>query len=124
MRGTAPVAYKQTDPQYKLRLPAELKAAIEASAAENNRTINADIIWHLQFSLGYHALGRGAEEFNLSTGRTVQEFEERLDKIEAQKESLVVKILGEIGEAVEAAVARGVERALDRREDRAQLKRK
>jgi len=38
---------KQTDPQMKLRFPPELKAQIEASAKENNRSMNAEIVEQL-----------------------------------------------------------------------------
>jgi len=41
---------KQTDPQMKLRFPPELKAQIEASAKENNRSMNAEIVARLQES--------------------------------------------------------------------------
>ena len=40
----------QTDPQYKLRLPADLKLRIEAAARENNRSMNAEIIQRLEYS--------------------------------------------------------------------------
>lgn len=39
---------KQTDPQFKLRLTAELKREIEAAASENNRSMNAEIIARLE----------------------------------------------------------------------------
>ncbi|MGD9773858.1 Arc family DNA-binding protein [Diaphorobacter sp.] len=35
------------DPQMKIRLPAELKACIEAAAATNRRTLNAEIVARL-----------------------------------------------------------------------------
>ena len=41
---------KQTDPQFKLRLTPELKREIDASAAKNNRSINAEIIHRLELS--------------------------------------------------------------------------
>lgn len=41
---------KQTDPQMKLRFPPELKTQIEASAKENNRSMNAEIVARLQES--------------------------------------------------------------------------
>lgn len=39
---------RQDDPQFKLRLPASVKAEVEASAAANNRTINAEIVHRLE----------------------------------------------------------------------------
>jgi len=41
---------KQTDPQFKLRLPPELKVRIDQSAAENHRSINAEIVARLENS--------------------------------------------------------------------------
>ncbi len=38
----------QTDPQFKLRLPASLKQAIETAAAANNRSMNAEIVRRLE----------------------------------------------------------------------------
>lgn len=43
--------YHQTDPQYKLRWPLELKEKIAQSAKEHNRSMNADIVARLQDSL-------------------------------------------------------------------------
>ncbi|KTT24262.1 hypothetical protein SB14R_10480 [Pseudomonas oryzihabitans] len=37
----------QTDPQYKLRLPAELKHSIEVAAGNNHRSMNAEIVARL-----------------------------------------------------------------------------
>lgn len=39
---------KQTDPQFKLRLPASLKEQIEQAAAESNRSMNAEIVRRLE----------------------------------------------------------------------------
>ena len=41
---------KQTDPQYKLRLPVELKNAIEIASEASNQTMNAEIVARLQRS--------------------------------------------------------------------------
>lgn len=38
----------QTDPQFKLRYPADLKARIEKSAKSNNRSMNAEIVAALE----------------------------------------------------------------------------
>lgn len=43
-------APKQTDPQFKLRLPPELKAKIEAVASDNNRSMNAEMLVRLEAS--------------------------------------------------------------------------
>ena len=42
---------KQTDPQYKLRLPQELKDQIETAAKQSGRSMNAEIVARLQASL-------------------------------------------------------------------------
>ncbi|RWL19752.1 MAG: Arc family DNA-binding protein [Mesorhizobium sp.] len=39
---------KQTDPQFKLRLPSALKDRIDAAAIANNRSINAEIVATLE----------------------------------------------------------------------------
>jgi hypothetical protein len=44
------MAAKQTDPQYKLRIPADLKERIERSAEQSNRSINAEILSVLHFA--------------------------------------------------------------------------
>lgn len=42
--------FKQTDPQYKMRLPPELKERIAESAKAHNRSMNADIVARLEKS--------------------------------------------------------------------------
>jgi hypothetical protein len=44
------MADERTDPQYKLRLPAELKARIETAAKAANRSMNAEIVSRLEES--------------------------------------------------------------------------
>ncbi|MBF0186581.1 MAG: Arc family DNA-binding protein [Magnetococcales bacterium] len=41
----------RTDPQFKLRLPPELKQKIEQAAHENNRSMNAEMISRLESTL-------------------------------------------------------------------------
>lgn len=41
---------KQDDPQFKLRLPIELKIGIEGGARESGRSLNAEIVSRLQKS--------------------------------------------------------------------------
>ena len=41
---------KQTDPQYKLRLPNELKDRVESAAKESGRSMNAEIVSRLEAS--------------------------------------------------------------------------
>ncbi len=42
--------YHQTDPQYKLRWPEELRQKVAQSAKEHNRSMNADIVARLEES--------------------------------------------------------------------------
>lgn len=43
------------DAQMKIRLPAELKASIEAAAAANARTLNSEVVSRLQATFAVHA---------------------------------------------------------------------
>lgn len=49
--------YHQTDPQYKLRWPLELKEKIAQSAKEHNRSINAEICTRLENSFAVEEEG-------------------------------------------------------------------
>ncbi|GAC1376257.1 MAG: hypothetical protein NVS3B3_15300 [Aquirhabdus sp.] len=78
----------QTDPQYKLRLPLELKKQIEVSAKDNNRSINADIVARLNdsFLLGSrtsHETIVALEALLLSSGRSARrtEVSQRLEQL-------------------------------------------
>lgn len=53
-------------PHFKIRLPAELKAKLEQSAADHGRSVTADILWRLEqsFRMGQHK-GEMAELFTL-----------------------------------------------------------
>ena len=42
-------------PQFKLRLPPELRARINEAAAGNHRSVNAEIVARIQQSFGYGA---------------------------------------------------------------------
>lgn len=48
--GMAP---KQTDPQFKLRLPPDIKEALEEAARRNNRSMSAEIVARLAESIRY-----------------------------------------------------------------------
>lgn len=61
-----PVSRK--DPQIKLRVPADLKATLERSAAENNRTLNGELV---------HRLTQAMDK------------ESRLDRVLAQLEGVI-----------------------------------
>lgn len=47
------MAPKQTDPQFKLRLPPDIKEMLDASAARNNRSVSAEILARLADSFQY-----------------------------------------------------------------------
>lgn len=69
---------KQTDPQFKLRLPFALKEKIEAAASQNNRSINAEMVDRLETSFeGPVVLPRGlarrVEVYAASQGRTLSD---------------------------------------------------
>nr|WP_082995226.1 Arc family DNA-binding protein [Halomonas elongata] len=52
----------RTDPQYKLRMPAELRDRLKDAAKKNHRTMNAEIVARLQESFG--PLNEFAREFD------------------------------------------------------------
>ena len=41
----------RTDPQFNVRMPADLKEKIEEAAKENGRSMNAEIVYRLQRSI-------------------------------------------------------------------------
>ena len=46
---TTPMAApKQTDPQFKLRMPQSLKDSLDQAVMASGRTLNAEILWRLQ----------------------------------------------------------------------------
>lgn len=47
------------DPQIKIRLAPELKAAVEASAAQNERSLTAEITARLRASFDLGVFGKG-----------------------------------------------------------------
>lgn len=70
------MAPKQTDPQFKLRMTPGIKDAIELAAAQNNRSMNAEILARLESS--FH----GAEQSKNSGTLFADIGEERLRKLE------------------------------------------
>ncbi|MBF0588926.1 MAG: Arc family DNA-binding protein [Magnetococcales bacterium] len=62
----------RTDPQFKLRLSAELKGDIEAAAKGNNRSMNAEIIFRLEksFEEGFMDGGEVLEETVIAAPQT------------------------------------------------------
>lgn len=70
---------KQTDPQFKLRLPPELKERIEDAAEKNNRSMNAEIIARLD---AFDDLDKLLKNFELAKERILaaQRIEASLQK--------------------------------------------
>lgn len=68
---------KQTDPQFKLRLDEQLKAALSSSAKQNKRTLSAEIVARLQESFEQSALSQAAHTdiraYAVANGITYQE---------------------------------------------------
>ena len=81
---------KQTDPQYKLRLPQDLKDRIEQSSKLSGRSMNAEIVSRLQASYRAPAAAdpaMGCSEpagaYSVKMGaEAVQRIEQRLQRIE------------------------------------------
>lgn len=51
------------DPQMKIRLPADLKDWIDKSAAENGRSMNAEIVARLQMSFDKDLISPDVQQF-------------------------------------------------------------
>lgn len=68
----------QTDPQFKLRVPPELKAKIEESARLHNRSMNADMVFRLEQTFAPPAPPQAGERL------TFDEWLERVGPLLAQ----------------------------------------
>lgn len=81
---------KPTDPQYKLRLPQDLKDRIEASSKMSGRSMNAEIVARLQASYRATdcadpalACSEPACHYGVQLGaEAVERIEKRLERIE------------------------------------------
>jgi tRNA 2-selenouridine synthase SelU len=84
---------KQTDPQYKLRIPQDLKDRIEQAAKLSGRSMNAEIVKRLQGSYQTDAQGQASAAslqcaepsatYSLSKGiQALERMEKRLERIE------------------------------------------
>ncbi|MBJ2139258.1 Arc-like DNA binding dprotein [Delftia sp. 60] len=87
---------KQTDPQYKLRLPQELKDLVEEAAKRTGRSMNAEVVARLQTTFEAPLLGRlsAATDPSLEceepvsiydikmSAEAVERIEKRLERIE------------------------------------------
>ena len=78
----------RTDPQFNVRMPADLKEKIEEAAKKNGRSMNAEIVYRLQQSIedGYvNTGGIGHMEFRIvdpSIGKGPQKIFNALDEME------------------------------------------
>ena len=62
----------QSDPQYKLRLPEELRDKIKESASTHNRSMNADIVARLEDSFaGVTNINEFSEKLQEMTGELI-----------------------------------------------------
>ncbi|MBY6208784.1 MULTISPECIES: Arc family DNA-binding protein [Halomonas] len=67
----------RTDPQYKLRMPPELRDKLKEAAKENHRTMNAEIIARLEASYGSSSISSD------EGARALHEARQRLDALKA-----------------------------------------
>lgn len=85
---------KSTFPDFKLRLPQELKDQIEAAARESNRSMNGEIVSRLEFTFAIDLKpegdtgvstkhGPGSTEWNTAVRQT-QTLEKRINELEAR----------------------------------------
>ncbi len=65
--------YEQTDAQFKIRLPHELKDKIRASADRHNRTMTADIVARLE------------QSFEITQAPTQQDVLVMMEKVQEQQ---------------------------------------
>lgn len=78
----------RTDPQFNVRMPADLKEKIEEAAKENGRSMNAEIVYRLQQSIEEDQANTGGiqqMEFRIvdpSIGKGPQKIFNALDEME------------------------------------------
>lgn len=65
------------DPQFNVRIPAELKQAIEEAAKENNRSINSEIVYRLQQSFENPSKQSGSETGSASEDHRISSSDSR-----------------------------------------------
>lgn len=85
--------YHQTDPQYKLRWPEELRQKVAQSAKEHNRSMNADIVARLEESFERKNYDRDLFEKNMHMFLAVYcaGLESNYDEAIAQLEEAITK---------------------------------
>ena len=78
----------RTDPQFNVRMPADLKEKIEEAAKENGRSMNAEIVYRLQRSIEEDQVesgGIGHMEFRIvdpSVGKGQQKVVNALEEMQ------------------------------------------
>ena len=101
----------RTDPQFKLRVPLELKEQIEKAAEENHRSMNAEIVARLQSTFEEHSLyGHKLPSELLALGAS--DLDELVDSVNGAIHTLL-----RAGEVLH--VARNQAEAVERAEDKA-----
>ncbi|WP_334644818.1 Arc family DNA-binding protein [Klebsiella aerogenes] len=66
------------DPQINIRIPQELKDAVQALAEANKRSVNAELVAAIEFWTA--AKGTRAESFIADLTRRVEELENQINK--------------------------------------------
>ncbi|MDC8802434.1 Arc family DNA-binding protein [Halomonas pacifica] len=82
----------RADPQFKLRMPLELKEQIDKAAEENHRSINAEIVARLQSTFDEQRL-YGHKLSSEITSEEAKELKKRVEAVEAAMQ----KMLGDPG---------------------------
>lgn len=72
---------KQALPDFKIRLPQELKSAIEEAAKTNSRSMNGEIIARLERTFAEDANDSGGAGSVADLQRQIDELRERMDRI-------------------------------------------
>jgi len=91
---------KTTLPDFKVRLPQELKDKIEAAAKASNRSMNGEIVSRLEFSFAADIVvqdtgwdvghGHNTPEFRAAHRKT-KSLEQRVEELEAKVATLLEK---------------------------------
>ena len=89
----------RTDPQFNVRMPADLKEKIEEAAKKNGRSMNAEIVYRLQQSLvaeqeehvdGFHTIQMTMADHRNYTPKIGDALRKIEDELRAVRETLKV----------------------------------
>ena len=89
----------RTDPQFNVRMPADLKEKIEEAAKKNGRSMNAEIVYRLQRSLdeeqeehvdGFHTIQMTMADHRNYTPKIGDALRKIEDELRAVRETLKV----------------------------------